>query len=60
MQSHVSHHSEITGGKKFSSVGLKDIYKIWGFFSLVIFVAKVRGHILPSRYRSHFLGYWQV
>lgn len=34
MQSHVSHHSETTGGKKFSSVGLKDIYKIWGFFRL--------------------------
>lgn len=33
MQSHVSHHSEITGGEKFSSVWLKDIYKIWGFFA---------------------------
>lgn len=60
MQSHVSHHSEITGGRKFSSVGLKDIYKIWGFFLLVIFVAKVRGYILPSRYLSDLFGYWQV
>lgn len=60
MQSHVSHHSEITGGKKFSSVGLKDIYISWGWFFCVIFVAKVKGLLLPSSYLCDFGGHRQV
>lgn len=59
MQSHVSHHSEITGGKSFSQWDLRIFIK-FGVFLLVIFVAKVRDDVLPSRYLSDFCGYWQV